>query len=393
MINLNFKRKSKIILVGILFGISFLAMLPIQSNFNQNERITQNTISSASVPHVPISIADETALLAFVASESLNGSGTEVDPFVIENYDIDCGGSVNGIEIFSGITSYVLIKNCEIRNGSFGILISDTPNVDVSNCTIESMVGYGILMTGASSIGNYIENCYVNDTWYGIYGSYAGKVSNCIVLNTISYAILSFDGIIEKCITYNNEYAVKILGNFITTIRQNLFFNYTNLLDGYSTPELILWDNNILGIDGDGDGDGISDHDEYFIYGTDRFLIDTDMDGYHDGYEILSGFDPLDNLSPTLEDLGISVDTDNDGLDDSEELELGTDPLIDDTDGDGFNDGIEVFSGTDPLDSNDYPGVGEDEPSGIPGFSLIFLAPFILIGIILIYKKMKLEKK
>jgi hypothetical protein len=74
-------------------------------------------------------------------------------------------------------------------------------------------------------------------------------------------------------------------------------------------------------------------------------------------------------------------------------LELGTDPLIDDTDGDGFNDGIEVFSGTDPLDSNDYPGVGEDEPSGIPGFSLIFLAPFILIGIILIYKKMKLEKK
>jgi len=34
------------------------------------------------------------------------------------------------------------------------------------------------------------------------------------------------------------------------------------------------------------------------------------------------------------------------------------------------------------LDANDYPGVGEDGPSGILGYSLVFLASFALIGIV-----------
>ncbi len=368
MISLNFKRKSKVILVGILLGIGFLAMLPIQSNFNQNERITQNPISSASVPHAPISIADETALLAFIVSEGLNGLGTEADPLVIENYDIDCGGSGIGIEILTGITSHVLIKNCEIRNGTDGIRITETPNVDVSNCTIESMLNFGIVMEGFLCEGNYIENCYVNGSAWGIAGAYDGIVSNCVISN-VDIGIVCEEGIIEKCIVYNTNTVIFFDMIQFTIIRQCLFFNYSQLYS--SGADYIVWDDNVLGIDGDGDGDGIPDYDEYFIYGTDRFLIDTDMDNYHDGYEILSGFDPLDNSSPTAEDLGILVDTD----------------------GDGYYDGFEVQSGTDPLDPNDYPGVGEDEPSGIPGYSLVFLAPFILIGIILTYKKMKLEKK
>ena len=71
---------------------------------------------------------------------------------------------------------------------------------------------------------------------------------------------------------------------------------------------------------------------------------------------------------------------------------MGTNPQVNDTDGDGYYDGIEVYSGTDPSDPNDYPGVGEDESSGIPGYSLVFLVSFALIGLILVYKKMKLQK-
>jgi len=44
----------------------------------------------------------------------------------------------------------------------------------------------------------------------------------------------------------------------------------------------------------DSDSDGISDYDEIHIYGTDPFSADTDGDGFTDGAEILSGFDPLD---------------------------------------------------------------------------------------------------
>ncbi|MHA1746943.1 MAG: right-handed parallel beta-helix repeat-containing protein [Promethearchaeota archaeon] len=369
-------------------------MLPIQSNFNQMEEITQNPCSSALTPHSPISISDETTLLAFVASESLDGSGSEDDPHVIQDYIINCGGSGNGIEIYGGLTSFVLIKNCEIRNGTNGIAVQHEPNVDVSDCTIEFMITYGITIAGSASIGNRIENCDVSNSPRGILLN-EGVISNCVVHDITIYALYVNDGIIEKCIIYNTESAIQVNDECYLILRQNLFFNYTELLDlVVPSSSFILWDDNVLGIDGDGDGDGISDHDEYIIYGTDRFLIDTDMDNYHDGYEIQNGFDPLDDLSPTAEDLGISVptDTDGDGLDDAFEVEIGTDPLVGDTDGDGFYDGIEVLSATDPLDANDYPGVGEDEPSGIPGFSFVFLALFAFMGIILIYKKNKIKK-
>lgn len=43
----------------------------------------------------------------------------------------------------------------------------------------------------------------------------------------------------------------------------------------------------------DSDKDGISDYDEVNIYSTDPFNVDTDGDGFIDGNEILSGYDPL----------------------------------------------------------------------------------------------------
>ncbi|MDO8572362.1 MAG: DUF5011 domain-containing protein [bacterium] len=42
----------------------------------------------------------------------------------------------------------------------------------------------------------------------------------------------------------------------------------------------------------DSDHDGISDFDEYHIYGTDPGVVDSDEDGYSDRAEITTGFDP-----------------------------------------------------------------------------------------------------
>jgi hypothetical protein len=44
----------------------------------------------------------------------------------------------------------------------------------------------------------------------------------------------------------------------------------------------------------DTDKDGLSDYDEVSIYKTDPFVADTDDDGYIDGAEILSGYNPID---------------------------------------------------------------------------------------------------
>jgi hypothetical protein len=44
----------------------------------------------------------------------------------------------------------------------------------------------------------------------------------------------------------------------------------------------------------DTDDDGVTDYDEYLLYGTDPKSPDTDTDGVTDGVEISQGFDPLD---------------------------------------------------------------------------------------------------
>lgn len=47
----------------------------------------------------------------------------------------------------------------------------------------------------------------------------------------------------------------------------------------------------------DSDSDGISDYDEVAFYGTNPFGADSDNDGFMDGAEILSGYNPLDSRS------------------------------------------------------------------------------------------------
>ncbi|MFC1640585.1 sortase domain-bontaining protein [Patescibacteria group bacterium] len=90
----------------------------------------------------------------------------------------------------------------------------------------------------------------------------------------------------------------------------------------------------------DPDTDRLTNADEYF-YGTDPRNPDTDGDGFTDGDEIETNYNPLGEGR---------LDTDQDGLTDLEEKNHNTDPRDPDTDGDGLSDGDEVkvyFS--DPL--------------------------------------------
>jgi len=79
--------------------------------------------------------------------------------------------------------------------------------------------------------------------------------------------------------------------------------------------------------DDDIDGDGLSNKEEK-KNNTNPELIDTDMDGLDDGYEI--------NESKTDPN---KADSDNDGLSDYDEIELNLDPNVADSKGDGVKDG------------------------------------------------------
>lgn len=64
---------------------------------------------------------------------------------------------------------------------------------------------------------------------------------------------------------------------------------------------------------------------------------------------LLAGFNFFVFAQNGDQKVNLALDSDHDGLTDAEEKTYGTNPNIADTDGDGYSDGIEVKSGYDPL--------------------------------------------
>jgi hypothetical protein len=93
---------------------------------------------------------------------------------------------------------------------------------------------------------------------------------------------------------------------------------------------------------GDLDGDGLTNLEEY-LYGSLPNNTESDGDGISDGDEVnVYLTDPSD------------PDTDADGVDDGDEINVyGTNPLLWDTDGGGESDGSEIAGGRNPLDPSD----------------------------------------
>ncbi len=124
----------------------------------------------------------------------------------------------------------------------------------------------------------------------------------------------------------------------------------------------------------DTDGDGLIDElDNTFTHNTNRYVADSDEDGFDDFFEVkhlsdgfrpaqrdLRGCDPDSPLTPGC----TARDTDGDGLSQYAEAYLRTGPSLVDTDGDGIPDGIEAKYGLDPLAR--VPGGYDTDGDGLP---------------------------
>lgn len=92
-----------------------------------------------------------------------------------------------------------------------------------------------------------------------------------------------------------------------------VFTGWTGDADGLVTPLSVLMDTSkTIGADfgrdlADTDGDGLSAFDEIVTYGTNPNLKDTDDDGFEDGFEVNTGFDP--NLGSSTPDALSSIRT------------------------------------------------------------------------------------
>ncbi len=131
-------------LVFLLLGIILIVSSSV--NLAQLEYVSENRdLYRSLTSHAPIFIQDDSQFDP--AHGVTGGSGTQSDPYVIENYTIDGNGTA-AIYIFN-TTKYLLIRSCEVYNGSSGIRIEKAKNVIVENVSAHDNT-YGVFVYNAT---------------------------------------------------------------------------------------------------------------------------------------------------------------------------------------------------------------------------------------------------
>jgi parallel beta-helix repeat protein len=126
--------------------------LPLNTDFASIEPLTlvneNESVVLAYGSHAPIVITSDADFSSQATGESWTGSGTPMDPYIIEEYAIDATGTC--IEI-SDVTVPFIIRNCDLESTQDGISLTN-----VNNCT-----AYNITFTNHNSQGLYAQNSFV----------------------------------------------------------------------------------------------------------------------------------------------------------------------------------------------------------------------------------------
>ncbi len=137
----------------VILMIAGFAVMIIDDYFLTREPSTAPEVSIVLAAHGPIHIVGDENFT--FANGVVSGSGSELDPYVIENWAIDTSEN-NGIWI-ENTTRYFVIRNCLVENVSY-----DEPSDDDSLVWVR--IHYGIFLDNVTN-GN-IENNIFKDTGY-----------------------------------------------------------------------------------------------------------------------------------------------------------------------------------------------------------------------------------
>ncbi|MHA1673382.1 MAG: hypothetical protein ACTSYI_07120, partial [Promethearchaeota archaeon] len=124
-----------------VFLISGLDCIDIstQNHFDQHFESDHMNTPIVAEGHVPILISGNADLATFISTEGLNGQGTLVDPYVIEDYGINAI-SAHGIHV-QNTDDYLIIQNCTIVVGYdlyTGIYLSNVTNAIVRDNSLQN---------------------------------------------------------------------------------------------------------------------------------------------------------------------------------------------------------------------------------------------------------------
>ncbi|MDI6856298.1 MAG: NosD domain-containing protein [Candidatus Thermoplasmatota archaeon] len=166
-------------------------------------------------PHDPIHI-DGNGDFTFENGVS-SGSGTESDPYIIENWDINASSADlgHGIEVYDTDVHFV-IKNCYIHDGK--------------RCENATRLGNsGIIFYNV--INGKIENLtgYNNERSIDLYHASKIAIISCVVYGNCCSMLFSHssDNIIINCTLYNNYNGIHLLSSSNTTITNCHIHNNT----------------------------------------------------------------------------------------------------------------------------------------------------------------------
>ncbi|MFX0101834.1 MAG: right-handed parallel beta-helix repeat-containing protein [Candidatus Hodarchaeota archaeon] len=424
--NNNFGRRAYLG-IGICIGMLCIALVPLGLGKN-NDCLLKSPAGrlNMSAPHPVININGNPALLAF---PNKTGIGSETDPIIIENLEIDAGGAPSTSCILILNTNlHLVIRNCTLTGATdtnmAGIYLSNCTNVEVTGCSIDG--NYSIVLEYCDDskvfLNNLNDGIYVdhsNNTMY--WGNNVSGVNGdgIFIVDCINITIIGN-------IFFNCEYGVGMFPPGGYTVVLNLIFNnsdygihYLDTATGNTITDNWLWnngyddfynedtgnsteypDNNFkeypypIGdfLDNDYDGDGLSNREEIMLE-TDPISMDTDGDNVMDGAEVFFGTNPLvtDTDGDGIDDFEIHVfDSDLDGITDYLEIYVyETSPTDSDTDGDGFSDGVEIAAGTDPTSATSYPSESTDNTNLYIMTALAIIAGVAVVLCITLFLKVR----
>ena len=176
--------------------------------------------------HDPISISFNSE---FTSENGVtSGNGTEENPYIIENWEINGGGANNGIYI-SFTDSYFIIRNCYIHNTKdlsgnlYGILLNSVDNGIIEDCLIKNN-NYGIYMNSCSNF--YIINNNFSSSDNGIQASsssytiFGDNIFKGISGNSLNIQLSYYNTISNNYFMHNNGGVIGIRSS-----NQNQVFN------------------------------------------------------------------------------------------------------------------------------------------------------------------------
>jgi len=173
--------KMKVILV-FLFLLTTVAFshIPLDSRFSSifikatNIGIPSQTYTD----HAAIFIDGNADFIAQASSESWDGTGTEIDPIIIEGYRIT-GVATEGIKIWN-VNLHWIVRNCKIENAptACGFYIDNCSNGEFSNNIIQDR-DVGIQCYQGTYNCSFLDNQILNnqDTAFKVLGGMA----DCII--------------------------------------------------------------------------------------------------------------------------------------------------------------------------------------------------------------------